>query len=113
MMVWTGYAMIAEDQVVALERTVAKEYQLKRTLENKYVVANNLEAYKAQLKEMEVAFGTMLELLPGFYSDPDVYAKLVSLAKNNDVILHEYKHLSRQLIEFYAEDRLRAKVTGK
>ena len=113
MMVWLGYAMIAEDQIVALERTVAKEYALKQTLESKYAMANNLDAYKAQLKEMEVVFGTMLELLPGFYSDPDVYAKLVALAKNNSVILHEYKHLTRLRRDFYAEDRLRTKVTGK
>jgi type IV pilus assembly protein PilO len=58
------YYMAWSPQQPILEEARAKEQELFGKLETKARKAANLEAYKAQLKEMEQSFGAMLRMLP-------------------------------------------------
>lgn len=59
--IYRPVTLLGED-LVAQERKLDKE--LKPTFEEKAALAANLDAYKAQLEEMEQSFGAMLSKLP-------------------------------------------------
>src|SRR5689334_7618360 len=60
----SAYFLAYQDQQPLLDQAKAKEDQLLETLQQKAGKAANLDAYKAQLKEMERSFGAMLRQLP-------------------------------------------------
>jgi type IV pilus assembly protein PilO len=65
MFVWNDYRPV-------LEKAEADELDLRSQFENKQQRAANLDAYKAQLGEMERSFGAMLRQLPGKTEVPNL-----------------------------------------
>lgn len=59
-----GYYFKLKDEGVRLDSEVAKEQKLKQEFEQKVQDAANLEAYKAQVAEMNSSFETLLNQLP-------------------------------------------------
>jgi type IV pilus assembly protein PilO len=59
------YFFIWDDDRPMLQKAEATEVELKQQFETKQQRAANLDAYKAQLAEMERSFGAMLRQLPG------------------------------------------------
>lgn len=59
-----GYYVFIRDQIAALDAEQAKEVSLKQEFERKQKKVAALDAYKAQLAEMERSFGDMLKQLP-------------------------------------------------
>ena len=59
-----GYFLDVQAQQENLERITNKEKQLKEDFEFKQAKAANLDAYKAQMVEMEDSFGAMIRQLP-------------------------------------------------
>jgi type IV pilus assembly protein PilO len=59
------YMFVWNDDRPVLQKAEADELDLRSQFENKQQRAANLEAYKAQLGEMERSFGAMLRQLPG------------------------------------------------
>ena len=55
-----GYKLIIVDQISEMEGRVAKETTLRQTFETKQARANQLPAYRAQLKEMQHSFGSLM-----------------------------------------------------
>ena len=58
------YFLDIEDQYKALAQVENTEKELRLDFEGKQAKAANLEAYRAQLAEMEESFGAMLRQLP-------------------------------------------------
>ena len=59
-----GYFALIADQMSTLTSAEQREVTLKKDYENKAFRVANLDAYKAQLVEMEEGFGSLLKQLP-------------------------------------------------
>jgi type IV pilus assembly protein PilO len=66
------YMFIWNDDRPVLQKVEADELDLRSQFENKQQRAANLDAYKAQLAEMERSFGAMLRQLPGKTEVPNL-----------------------------------------
>ena len=107
-----GYFLDISSQLDELEKNRNQETRLKSDFEKKYAKAANLEAYKAQLVEMETSFGTMLRQLP---SKTEVEALLVEISQtglSSGVEFQLFKPEPERKIEFYAELPIKMKMTG-
>ncbi|MBS3800583.1 MAG: type 4a pilus biogenesis protein PilO [Thioalkalivibrio sp.] len=67
-----AYYFFISDQRSELERAEQREHQLWAEFEEKQQRAANLEAYEAQLEEMERMFALLLELLPSSAEIPSL-----------------------------------------
>ena len=63
-LLFAGYYLDTSDQLLELDTARAKEVTLKQTFETKQAKAASLDAYKAQMVEMEDSFGAMIRQLP-------------------------------------------------
>jgi type IV pilus assembly protein PilO len=66
------YMFVWNDDRPVLQKAEADEMDLRSQFENKQQRAVNLDAYKAQLGEMERSFGAMLRQLPGKTEVPNL-----------------------------------------
>jgi type IV pilus assembly protein PilO len=66
------YILVWNDDRPVLQKAEADELDLRSQFENKQQRAANLDAYKAQLAEMERSFGAMLRQLPGKTEVPNL-----------------------------------------
>ena len=66
------YMFVWNDDRPVLQKAEADEMDLRSQFENKQQRAANLDAYKAQLGEMERSFGAMLRQLPGKTEVPNL-----------------------------------------
>lgn len=66
------YMFVWNDDRPVLQKAEAEEMDLRSQFENKQQRAANLDAYKAQLGEMERSFGAMLRQLPGKTEVPNL-----------------------------------------
>jgi type IV pilus assembly protein PilO len=89
-----------------------QEQELWTTLEQKARKAANLEAYKAQLAEMEKSFGAMLRQLPNKTEVPNLLVDIsqTGLAAGLEEKLFQPQGENRK--DFYAELPIRIRLTG-
>lgn len=73
-----GYWFLIKDQFLELDRVERREAQLRTEFEDKQRRAANLEAYEAQLAEMERMFTALLQLLP---SSPEIPTLLIDISQ--------------------------------
>ena len=73
-----GYYFYLSDLQASLDQQVAEEDRLKQQFSTKAFQAANLEAYKAQMLEMEASFGALLRQLP---SDTEVPGLLEDITR--------------------------------
>ncbi len=66
------YMFVWNDDRPLLQKAQADELDLRAQFENKQQRAANLDAYRAQLGEMERSFGAMLRQLPGKTEVPNL-----------------------------------------
>lgn len=100
------------NQLQRLEQAEAREQQLRQEFETKQRRAANLEAYEAQLAEMEESFGAMLRQLP---SRAEVSRLLVDISQTGLGAGLEFELFRPQdplRREFYAELPVNIRVTG-
>lgn len=100
------------NQLQRLEQAEAQERQLRDEFELKQRRAANLEAYEAQLAEMEESFGAMLRQLP---SRAEVSRLLVDVSQTGLGSGLEFELFRPQdpvRREFYAELPVNIRVTG-
>ena len=105
MFVWT------QDRPL-LQKAEADELDLRSQFENKQQRAANLDAYKAQLAEMEHTFGAMLRQLPGKTEVPNL---LVDISQTGlAAALQEKLFQPGQEVkkDFYAELPIKITLTG-
>jgi type IV pilus assembly protein PilO len=95
-----------------LEQAKNEEKTLFDTLEQKARKAANLEAYKAQIKEMEQSFNTMLRQLPSKTQIPNLLVDIsqTALAAGLEAKLFQPEQEVRK--DFYAENPIKIRYTG-
>jgi type IV pilus assembly protein PilO len=107
-----GYWFDTRNQLVHLDSAQKKEIKLKSTYEAKMRKAVNLDAYKAQMKEMKRSFGAMLRQLPGKTEIADLLVDISQAGIANGLEFELFKPETEVPAEFYAELPIKIKVTG-
>ncbi len=108
-----GYYLLIEEQYVNLESTERTENDLRNEFETKQAKAANLDAYRAQLAEMQETFGAMLRQLP---NKTEVAALLVDVSQTglaSGLEFELFQPQSEKPKEFYAELPIRLRVKGQ
>jgi len=96
-----------------LERTEARELELRQIFDTEQGKAANLSAYKEQLAEMRRSFGVMLRQLP---NKTDIESLLIDLSQTSvaaGLEVEFFKPEQEVPKEFYAEHPIKLSVTGR
>ena len=109
---FAGYYLDTSDQLVTLEKSQAKEVSLKKTFETKQSKAKNLEAYKAQMVEMERSFGALLQQLPGKTEVPGLLDDISRIGIQSGLEFEFFKPEAETPKDFYAELPIGIRVKG-
>ena len=108
--VW--YFMDIEDQYKALERVENTEKDLRLDFEGKQAKAANLEAYRAQLAEMEESFGAMLRQLPNRTEVADLLVDVSQTGLAAGLEFELFQPQPEVPKDFYAELPIKIRVVG-
>jgi type IV pilus assembly protein PilO len=95
-----------------LDSARAEEQTLLATLEQKARKAANLDAYKAQLAEMEQSFGAMLRKLPNKTEVPNLLTDISQQGAGAGLDQKLFQPLAQNNRDFYAELPIRMRLTG-
>lgn len=90
----------------------AEEIRLIGTLEQKARKAANLDAYKAQLAEMEQSFGAMLRKLPNQTEVPSLLTDISQQGAGAGLDQKLFQPVQQVTKDFYAELPIRMRLTG-
>ncbi|MGV6858024.1 MAG: type 4a pilus biogenesis protein PilO [bacterium] len=108
-----GYKFDSSQLQMNLESSERKETQLRKTFERKYQQSANLEAYKAQLAEMELEFGSMVRQLPGKTEIPGVIVDISQTGLAAGLKIQLFKPQDEVKQGFYAEKPILIRVVGQ
>lgn len=112
LVLFMGYKMIVIDKMGELENVVSKESSLKVTYERKQARANQLPAFRAQLKEMQQSFGSMMKQLPSGTEIPGLILDISEKGLSNGLQIELFKPKGEQQKEFYAEKPIELQAKG-
>jgi len=104
---------LVKPKIDELERTQAQEQELLAEFDRKQQRAANLDAYKAQLAEMEETFGAMLRQLP---DETDMESLIVDLSQTSiaaGLDIEFFQPQSEVQRDFYAEYPIELRVSGR
>lgn len=90
----------------------AEEHRLLTTLEQKARKATNLDAYKAQLAEMEQSFGAMLRKLPNKTEVPNLLTDISQQGAGAGLDQKLFQPGQLAIRDFYAELPIKMRLTG-
>ena len=107
-----GYFFLVKDKLYMLDTRQKEEVSLKQTFVIKRAKAVNLEAYKAQMLEMETNFSSMLQQLPSKSDVADLLSDISRTGKVHGLEFELFKPQSEQPQNFYAELPIQMQVTG-
>lgn len=114
LVVWgAGYYFIIKDKRTELATLEQKELELRQTFETKQAKAVNLEAYKEQMKEMEVMFSGMLQQLPRKNEVADLLVDISRTGLINGLEFELFRPEGERPVDFYAELPITMRLTGK
>ncbi len=106
------YYLDTEDQYIQLERVEKVEQDLRGEFETKQHKAANLDAYRAQLKEMEESFGAMLRQLPNKTEVADLLVDVSQTGLAAGLEFELFQPQSEIPKDFYAELPIKLRVIG-
>jgi type IV pilus assembly protein PilO len=106
------YMFVWNDDRVALQKAQADELDLRAQFENKQQRAANLDAYKAQLTEMERSFGAMLRQLPGKTEVPNLLVDISQTGLAAGLQEKLFQPGAEKSNGFYAELPIKIKLVG-
>ena len=95
-----------------LDSARAEEVSLTTTLETKARKAANLDAYKAQLQEMEKSFGAMLRKLPNKTEVPNLLTDISQQGVGAGLDQKLFQPTPQINKDFYAELPIKMRLTG-
>lgn len=108
-----GYFLDTESQIQELDQGRLREVQLKQEYVSKYNRAVNLDLYKQQLKDVDVAFGTLLKQLPDKSKMEALITDINQSGISQGLLFDLFKPASSEIQkDFYAELPISVKVTG-
>jgi type IV pilus assembly protein PilO len=106
------YMFVWNDDRPILEKAEADELDLRSQFENKQQRAANLDAYRAQLGEMERSFGAMLRQLPGKTEVPHLLVDISQTGLAAGLQEKLFQPGSEQSKGFYAELPIKIRLVG-
>ncbi|UXD86243.1 type 4a pilus biogenesis protein PilO [Thalassolituus hydrocarboniclasticus] len=107
-----GYFGFVEEKLERLDREAKKEITLKKDFEGKAFSVANLDAYKAQMIEMEESFGSLLKQLPRDTEVPGLIDDISSAALGAGLKLNAIDPQKMTQTEFYNELPINIEVVG-
>ena len=106
------YLFVWNDDRPILQKAEADELDLRSQFENKQQRAANLDAYKAQLGEMERSFGAMLRQLPGKTEVPNLLVDISQTGLAAGLQEKLFQPAGEQSKGFYAELPIKIRLVG-
>src|SRR5450432_1449179 len=106
------YMFVWNDDRPLLQKAQADEQDLRAQFESKQQRAANLEAYKAQLAEMERSFGAMLRQLPGKTEVPNLLVDISQTGLAAGLEEKLFQPAPEQKKDFYAELPIKIRLSG-
>ena len=106
------YFLDIEDQYIQLQRVENTEKDLRMDFEGKQAKAANLEAYRAQLAEMEESFGAMLRQLPNRTEVADLLVDVSQTGLASGLEFELFQPQPEVPKDFYAELPIKIRVIG-
>ncbi len=97
-----GYYFFTSDQLARLETVTNEEQKLRQEFVEKQRVAANLEAFRAQLTQMEADLAVMLRQLPTGTEMPDLLEDVSNTGKKHGLDFELFKPEAEQPRDFYA-----------
>ena len=107
-----AYFLVWNSKKPELERAQAEQQQLLQKLEQKAKKAANLDAYKAQLAEMEQSFGAMLRKLPNKTEVPNLLTDISQQGTAAGLDQKLFQPNAQVVKDFYAELPIKMRLTG-
>ncbi len=107
-----GYYCIISDQYANYEASIKTVEDLKVEFKNKAKEAANLEAYKAQIAELETLLDAQLRQLPNSNEVANLLDDISFIAQDNGLNLISIKWESERPQEIYTELPMSIHVTG-
>ena len=114
-LVCTGFAwylLVWNEDRPVLQKAEADELDLRNQFENKQQRAANLDAYKAQLAEMERNFGAMLRQLPGKTEVPNLLVDISQTGLAAGLQEKLFQPGTEKSNGFYAELPIKIRLVG-
>jgi type IV pilus assembly protein PilO len=106
------YMFVWNDDRPVLQKAQADELDLRAQFENKQQRAVNLDAYKAQLGEMERSFGAMLRQLPGKTEVPNLLVDISQTGLAAGLTEKLFQPGAEKSNGFYAELPIKIRLVG-
>jgi type IV pilus assembly protein PilO len=106
------YMFVWDDDRPVLQKAEADELDLRSQFESKQQRAANLDAYKAQLGEMERSFGAMLRQLPGKTEVPNLLVDISQTGLAAGLQEKLFQPAAEQSKGFYAELPIKIRLVG-
>ena len=107
-----GYYFDTQHMIAELKKTEAKETQLRKTFEAKWKKVANLDAFRAQLDEMNKSFGAMLRQLPDKTEVADLLVDISQTGLANGLEFQLFKPGGEARRGFYAELPIQLQISG-
>lgn len=107
-----GYYLHLTDKQTELERAGIKEQELRKDFETKSFKAANLDAYRAQMAEMETTFEALLRQLPSDTEVPGLIEDITRTALDNELTIESIDLQDEVRTEFYIELPIQIVVEG-
>lgn len=106
------YFLVWKSKKPELDNARAEEVTLTTTFEQKARKAANLDAYKAQLQEIERSFGAMLRKLPNKTEVPNLLTDISQQGAGAGLDQKLFQPSAQVNKDFYAELPIRMRLTG-
>lgn len=112
LILFLGWYFLIQGEIEQLEQIERQEQDLKTQYLNKKALAINLPAYKQQMQEMELTFGSLLRQLPDSAEVPDLLVDITQAGLGRGLEFVLFKPEGERPVEFYAELQISIKVRG-
>jgi type IV pilus assembly protein PilO len=107
-----GYFLLVKNKIEQLERVRQQELTLRSDFEYKQQKAANLEAYEAQLAEMQELLETMFRQLPSKTEMDKLLVDISQTALGSGIDVQLFQPNAEALHDFYAERPISVRMLG-
>jgi len=107
-----GYFFKVQDVSQQTQIAARQEAELLREYENKAFLAANLDAYRAQMVELDETFGALLQKLPKDTEVPGLLEDITEVAYGSGLSMKSISLQPEKTTEYYVELPIRIDVIG-
>ena len=107
-----GYFFKVQDVSQQTQIAARQEAELLREYENKAFLAANLDAYRAQMVELDETFGALLQQLPKDTEVPGLLEDITEVAYGSGLSMKSISLQHEKTTEYYVELPIRIDVIG-